>query len=402
MDFAYAKHFLSNPGAAAVGISLRGPALFESRVSNAILAKMRSQWASTDTPNAAGTGRFETLRKIETWLTEGRSRGRKSTIHRIMAHRPKRNLKGALSAYAGLALQGRSLIRRAPENSVYLNVSQFPLWSSAYTGWLDARPDIRCVTMIHDVLPLQYPEFFPEHEKERHEKRLAFLARRGNGVIVSTSAVREELAARLVALGRRDMPIQVAHLPIDEAFAAPLEPEGAIAADVPYFVACGTIEPRKNHLMLLQLWREMIADDADAAPRLILVGKRGWDNETVFRILDRSVALSGHVLEINGLSTLELRCLLAGARALLAPSLAEGFGLPISEARAAGAPVIASDIPVFREIGGPDTIYRHPLDLPGWRQTIEQATRARLPKPSAAEMDQAVYFRTVDAFVASL
>ncbi|MFT4095681.1 MAG: glycosyltransferase family 1 protein [Rhodoblastus sp.] len=402
MDFAYAKHFLSKPGAAAVGISLRGPALFDSRVSDAILAKMRSQWAPPEGPNAAGAGRFETLRKIETWLMEGAPRNRQSKIQRISAHRPKGNLQGALSAYAGLALQGRSLIRRAPENSVYLNVSQFPLWSGAYTGWLDARPDVRCVTMIHDVLPLQYPEFFPEHEKERHEKRLSLLARRGSGVIVSTAAVREELAARLAALGRRDMPIQVAHLPIDEAFAAAIEPGGAIAGNIPYFVACGTIEPRKNHLMLLQLWREMIADDADAAPRLIIVGKRGWDNETVFRILDRSVALSGHVLEVNGLSTLELRCLLAGARALLAPSLAEGFGLPISEARAAGAPVIASDIPVFREIGGTDTIYRHPLDLPDWRQAVEQATRTRAPMPVSSGIDQAAYFKTVEAFVMSL
>ncbi|HMN72033.1 MAG TPA: glycosyltransferase family 1 protein [Rhodoblastus sp.] len=402
MDFAYAKHVLSKPGAASVGLSLRGPALFSSDVSDAILGKMRSLWEAPDRTDVAVEARFDTLRKIEAWLRDGAPGRSEPGIHRITARRAKRNLRGALPAYAGLALQGRSLHRRAPENAIYLNVSQFPLWNSAYTNWLDARPDVRCVAMIHDLLPLQYPEFFPAHEKQRHERRLAFLARRGNGAIVSTSVVQRDLAAQLAALGRSDMPIHVAHLPVEDAFDAPPEPDGAVRTDVPYFVTCGTIEPRKNHLMLLQLWREMVETSGGDAPRLIIVGRRGWDNETVFRIFDRSATLSRHVLEVNGLSTLELRHLLAGARALLAPSLAEGFGLPISEGRAAGAPVIASDIPVFREIGGPDMTHVHPFDVPGWKHAVDQAMRGLLPRPSPGGMNHAAYFSGVDAFLATL
>ncbi len=90
------------------------------------------------------------------------------------------------------------------------------------------------------------------------------------------------------------------------------------------------------------------------------------------------------------------RCVIARARALLMASFGEGYGLPIVEARAVGTPVIAFDIPVFREIA-PEATFRHPLDGPGWIATIEEyaqanpersATRSSLTLPNA----QAVYF----------
>ncbi len=70
------------------------------------------------------------------------------------------------------------------------------------------------------------------------------------------------------------------------------------------------------------------------------------------------------------MSDLRVASLLAGARAMLAPSFAEGFGLPLVEALAAGVPVICSDIPVFREIGGGIPDYVDPLDQLGWRDEI--------------------------------
>ena len=112
----------------------------------------------------------------------------------------------------------------------------------------------------------------------------------------------------------------------------------------PYFVVVGTIEPRKNHAFLLDLW-EVLGPDA---PMLLICGSRGWNNEAVFARLD-ALPPEGTVREVSWLSDGALSALIAGAAGLLAPSHAEGFGLPPLEALRNGIPVVANDIPVFRE-----------------------------------------------------
>jgi glycosyltransferase involved in cell wall biosynthesis len=104
--------------------------------------------------------------------------------------------------------------------------------------------------------------------------------------------------------------------------------------------------------MILRLWRELIAKQGNAAPKLVLVGARGWKNRDAVDLLDGCALLKNHVLEVSGLATPSLKRVMKGARALLMPSFGEGYGLPLAEALALGTPVIASDIPVFREIAG--------------------------------------------------
>ena len=87
-------------------------------------------------------------------------------------------------------------------------------------------------------------------------------------------------------------------------------------------------------------WRRKAA----AAPRLLLCGRRGWENENVLDLLERCEALRGLVLELGTLPDSRVTELLAGARALLFPSFAEGYGLPVAEALALGVPVLCSDL----------------------------------------------------------
>ena len=68
------------------------------------------------------------------------------------------------------------------------------------------------------------------------------------------------------------------------------------------------------------------------APRLLIVGSRGWENENVLDLLDRCTALKDHVVELGAVSDIRLAALLRSTRALLMPSFAEGFGLPVAEA----------------------------------------------------------------------
>jgi glycosyltransferase involved in cell wall biosynthesis len=116
-------------------------------------------------------------------------------------------------------------------------------------------------------------------------------------------------------------------------------------------VVLGTIEARKNHAFLLSVWQRLIATMGDAAPRLVIVGRRGWEADDVFALLDNH-DFQGKVVEAGALDDRALASVLGRARALLFPSHAEGFGIPMVEALAAGIPVIANDLPVFREVVG--------------------------------------------------
>jgi glycosyltransferase involved in cell wall biosynthesis len=177
----------------------------------------------------------------------------------------------------------------------------------------------------------------------------------------------------------------------------------------PYFVAVGTIEPRKNHLLLLNAWREM-AQGVGPTPRLVIVGERGWENEQVVDMLERCPGIADRVWETHGRSDAGLRRLIANARGLLAPSFAEGFGLPLIEALGLGAPTVASDIPIFHEVAGEAAIFRSPIDGVGWREAIlaladadsglSREARSRAASFRGASADG--YFETVREFLAGL
>lgn len=138
-----------------------------------------------------------------------------------------------------------------------------------------------------------------------------------------------------------------------------------------YFVVIGTIEPRKNLEFLLTLWRRCTEDGQSPRARLVVVGRRGWEIESVSKLLDRSVGLAPTVIEARSLSDAGMITLLRGAAALVAPSWVEGFGLPIAEALALGVPVLASDIAAHREVGGAFAEYIGAIDGRGWMAALD-------------------------------
>lgn len=141
--------------------------------------------------------------------------------------------------------------------------------------------------------------------------------------------------------------------------------------DRPHFVTVGTIEGRKNHRLLLHLWRRMATEGASDVPLLVIVGQRGWEADEAIAMLDREDGIKGHVIELGRCSDDELAAVIAGARALLMPSFAEGFGLPVAEALELGTPVIASDLAVFREFADDLPTYLDPLAEVAWKHAVE-------------------------------
>jgi glycosyltransferase involved in cell wall biosynthesis len=291
------------------------------------------------------------------------------------------------------------LFERMPARAAFIHTTHYP--HDHFFCWLKRRPDVKPVFLIHDLLPSLFPEYFAPGHIAEHRRSMAIFARYASAAIVNTRVVEQQVKSFLTARGRGDIPVLVRPIPPDPIFAASRNIDHDLA-DSPYFVVCGTIEPRKNHLLLLHVWRELSRQWGVRAPKLVVIGRRGWENENVVDLLDRSHELRQHVIEIGGMPTAGMARLMAGARALLMPSFAEGYGLPIVEARAAGAPVIAADIPVFREIA-PEATFHLPLDGVGWLEAIKShAGRSVAPRPTANHGSLNDYFAEVEAFIQSL
>jgi glycosyltransferase involved in cell wall biosynthesis len=195
-------------------------------------------------------------------------------------------------------------------------------------------------------------------------------------IVVNSHYTADELAAFAAREGITPPPIHAVHLGLEPTFLTPLP----AATPRPYFVHIGTIEARKNLAFLLTIWRRLYERMGDAAPQLVLVGRYGWENEAVLDHLERSPALQGLVHQAADLPDSVLATLMGSARALVAPSSVEGFDLPAVEASALGVPLIASDIPVHRELV-PGAQLIDPLDGLGWLDALEKAT---LHAPKAA------------------
>jgi len=187
-----------------------------------------------------------------------------------------------------------------------------------------------------------------------------------HGIIANSRATLDALTAFAASDGLSMPESMVAWLGADEQVdPVPLPPPAR-----PSFVTIGTIEARKNHLLLLHIWERLAARMGPNTPELILVGQRGWEADDVFALLDRSPRLKGHVRELGRCDDATMLATIDQARAVLLPSFIEGFGIPLVEALQRGTPVIASDLPVFHEIAGEIPLYLDPLDGQRWETAI--------------------------------
>ena len=274
----------------------------------------------------------------------------------------------ALSALARLSLgRGARELTRAlaqPRENVYLLVSHMGADRPGAIKNLK-RKGVKFIPLVHDLIPATHPEYASPAGAERHFRRVEAFARLADGIITNSETTARDLLPHLRP-GAERPPIIAAPLGIDTPLPDPSYP---IPSD-PYFVSIGTIEPRKNHLLLLNTWRLLAQRMGPDTPKLILIGKRGWENENIVDMLDRCPALVGVVREYRDLPDKAVAKLLQGARALLFPSFVEGYGLPLAEALALGVPAICSDLPALREVGGDAPEYLDPLDGLGWRRLI--------------------------------
>lgn len=228
--------------------------------------------------------------------------------------------------------------------------------------------------LIHDLLPVLRPEFFPSNSDEIHAEWLRCIANHADRLICISAAVAQE-AERW--LGKQDSipayppKMEVLHhgADIDHPVAATGNPDASVnmaarLAARPSFLMVGTIEPRKGHLQSLAAFEALWA--AGEQVNLVIVGNEGWkplpqaERRTIPEIVERLThhpEASHRLLWLQGVDDQMLETIYRNSTCLLAPSEGEGFGLPLIEAARYGLPILARDIPVFREVAEDHAAY---------------------------------------------
>lgn len=397
VDLAYARFFGQSQCAAAVHYGLRHARFFDASTIPPLVEASAARWSM---PTAYCE---ETLEAISSSIAPGRpdvsrptQRPRKHSLTRLSRH--IRQLTWRLTPSA----------RRLPHAAIYLNVAQHVFEIPKYFNWLDERQDVLPVFMVHDMLPLDMPEYFRAGYRERFTRRTDTIVRHARAIIATSQAVADRIRQEYAQRKRPCVRIHVEPLP--SSLPSPSEQLADLRLSThPYFVILGTVEPRKNHLLLLNVWRRL-AQEIATPPKLLIIGSRGWDNEQVVDVLDRSILVRPHVIEVSHLDDHGLLKILANSRGLLMPSFAEGYGLPIVEALSLSVPVVASDIPVFHEVSQGRAILIHPLDGLGWKRAVEGlsssdsplATQARVAAAAFRPPSWGGYFASISRFLSEL
>lgn len=221
------------------------------------------------------------------------------------------------------------------------------------------------VVTVHDLTFLRFPETV--RWERRVYYRWAILSSIRNAQLILTDS--DFIRGELVSTGTLDERVKVLLLGVDDRFFSVAAEEVRRVRqkfNLPdrYLLTVGTVEPRKNLDTLLSIFQRI-----REIPPLVIAGRLGWGCGS-FRAALHKKEIWSRVFFLNYVPEEDLPGLYAGADLFVAPSLYEGFGLTILEAMAAGCPVIGSDIPAHREIGGDQIRYVKPVDLNAWASAI--------------------------------
>ena len=205
------------------------------------------------------------------------------------------------------------------------------------------------VATVQDAIPWTHPETLTPRGVAWHRAMITRLAREADAIVVPTAATRAALAERFPAAADRLQLIPLGVTPL----AVPLDAierrsRLGLPADTPYVLFIGTVEPRKGLDVLLPAMNRHEAGGTD----LVLVGARGWGEQDAAALASAAGLDAARLHLLGRVDDADLGAVLAGAAALALPSRAEGFGLPLVEAMAAGVPTVHTDIEVLREVGG--------------------------------------------------
>ena len=280
--------------------------------------------------------------------------------------------KGQFNAVDGYLMD--ILVKDRDKKSYYINTSHHGVGHADAYYVFKTLGKLRIIFYLHDIIPIDYPEYVRIGDDKNHEKRVSAMANFSDAILVNSNYTKNRFLSFCDKKQYRHPPVHISYIGVEDSFVRLLQKsntsETGIKISKNYFVTVSTIEPRKNHLMLLQIWREMIEHKVENIPQLIILGKRGWNVDNVLDFLERSPSLKSYVIELSGVSDKQLVDILRNAKGMLFPSFVEGWGMPLVEALAMKIPVICSDIEAFRESGQMLAKYISPIDAKCWQNEI--------------------------------
>ena len=229
---------------------------------------------------------------------------------------------------------------------------------------------------LHDLIPIRVPYVCDPHSQGVFKRWVDDFILNGDAVICVSKAVADDFMKYLSQHRKgypRDIHIGWWHPGGDfidagrEAWVS-ADTTTMMADKIPYFLSVGTLEPRKGYSVVLDAFEKLWSEGCDI--RYVISGKNGWNCDSLKQRLLTHPEFGGRLLWLQEVDDFELSSLYCHAKGVIFPSLAEGFGLPLVEALSAGTPVIASDIPVFREVGKDAVLYFRLLDESDLKEKI--------------------------------
>lgn len=226
---------------------------------------------------------------------------------------------------------------------------------------------MKVVPLIHDLIPVRMPEVCVPELVEEFSMALGEAAHSFDAIIANSAHTAADIGAFMARHGYPPVPVVAVPLAHRLAEAPPAVPvftrQIASLRDKPFVLCVGTIEPRKNQILLLRVWESLLEQGLEP-PLLIIAGKRGWLTDQFDAELEWSPALRKRVRIMSDLSDAEIETLYTQCLFTAFPSLAEGWGLPVGESLARGRVCVCSNRDSMPEVGGAAAITIDPLDVP--------------------------------------
>jgi glycosyltransferase involved in cell wall biosynthesis len=288
------------------------------------------------------------------------------------------DLLAALIGLVGSGRSNRDLLDRALDavlgsrSSVTLRAGDTLLIAGAF--WIYQRYDlpnmlrhagVRVTVFIHDLIQITDPEFVEPAATTVFRRSIVDVLSVCNYVLTNSHFVAGEVGRYLTE--RMNFQIPVIPVTLATEFSAKEPDINAVhqeykdLATEEYVLCVGTIEIRKNHLYLINIWERLIKE-GKRAPNLVFVGKWGWEIAPLQKHLSKSDYLGGRLYIYNAISDDDLSFLYQNCLFTIYPSFAEGWGLPVGESLWYGKPCITSRVTAMPEVGGSLCKYLDPFD----------------------------------------
>ncbi|MFI0471726.1 glycosyltransferase [Halomonas sp. HMF6819] len=272
------------------------------------------------------------------------------------------------------------------QGDIYLSLEWSPpVLANTFTRFQAMRAlGVKLYFTVFDALPMQFPQHFPDFVEGTYEDWLSRVLMLADGLCCISAAVADDIRVCAYQLPeplrpKGELP-HLGHFHLGADFTARAASQGLrpqdhvtlekLEGETPVLLMVGTLEPRKGHALVISAMEHLWQRGSHA--RLVIVGKLGWKMDAMAKRLNDHAERGQRLFWIEGASDDMLAELYRTSSALVAASEGEGFGLPLIEAAQRGIPIIARDIPVFREVAGEHASFFSAADSEGLAEELQE------------------------------